>query len=56
MILGLFVTLLVQRRLPLEENGKLVNLRPGGATRGKWSIIGWEGRGEDQSIFEAPRW
>jgi hypothetical protein len=23
-----------------------LNLRPGGATRGKWSIIGWEGRGE----------
>jgi hypothetical protein len=40
----------------LEENGKdgligdLV-----GATRGKGSIIGWEGWGEDQRIFEAPR-
>jgi hypothetical protein len=22
-----------------------LNLRPGGATRGKWSIIRWEGRG-----------
>jgi hypothetical protein len=22
-----------------------LNLRPGGVTRGKWSIFGWEGRG-----------
>jgi hypothetical protein len=34
----------------------LVNLRLGRATRGKWSIIRWEGRGEDQRIFEALRW
>jgi hypothetical protein len=22
----------------------------------KWSITGWEGRGEDKKIFGAPRW
>jgi hypothetical protein len=45
------ITLLVRRWYWLEENGKLVNLRPGGATREKGSIIEWEDRGEHQRIF-----
>jgi hypothetical protein len=46
---------LVHRCLWLEQNGKLVNLRSGGTTRGRGSISGLEGQGEDQRIFEAPR-
>jgi hypothetical protein len=29
-----------------------LNLRPGRATRGKWSISGWEGRGEERGYSE----
>jgi hypothetical protein len=32
-----------------------MKMRSGGATREKWSIFGWEGQGEDQKIFKAPK-
>jgi hypothetical protein len=33
-------------RLGLVGFGWMVNLRPGGALRGKRRTVGWEGRGE----------
>jgi hypothetical protein len=39
-----------------EEWKSWFNLRPGGATRGKESIIKWEGWIVDNKIFGAPRW
>jgi hypothetical protein len=45
---------MIQKRFGWKM-GRWINLRLGGATRGKESIIGWEWESE-MWIFEAPRW
>jgi hypothetical protein len=54
------MTLFTSNGIKMAKIGKEwivdLKLRLGGATRGKQSIFGWEGRGVVCWIFRAPRW